>query len=113
MMNGNSQWVNVWVQIKLNGFSADYKTKFLYSDFTRFKDSIEKVLNGIESKCMFNTLEETFELIGNLDKELIYWNGIATHPVTGGSKLIFNIETNKIRLQDLIQEIDDDLDILQ
>lgn len=100
------KWVNCEVKIRLNGFVADFRNKFLIDDFQNFNDSITESLKDMSKPILFHSLEESIYLKGIIDiSGQVFWEGNVIYPVGDGNKLIFRFNTELAQIDTLSNDL--------
>jgi hypothetical protein len=107
------QWVKVYVNVKLNGFTASYNVSIELESFTSFLETLRSCSIDRTQEIFFTTLEDSITLSGKyIDSEMVQWNGKLQYPVGIGSILNFNMETDTAQIENLINELEFELNNL-
>jgi len=102
----DSKWLRVNINIKLIGFTVDFRSEFLTDDFPQFLKSIERAINEKNSEVEFKTMEESFYLKGTINHlGTVEWIGFAIYPAGNGNKLTFKFESEYYQLEQLKNDL--------
>jgi len=98
----DKKWLKADVNVKVIGFTADFRSELLIDDFNQFLKTIDEAINKESNEVEFKTMEETFYLKGTVNHlGTLEWIGFAVYPVGDGNKLTFKFESEYLQLERL------------
>lgn len=104
------QWLMVFVDVKLCGFTASYSVSIELESFTTFLKTLKNSSTDNTQDIVFTTLEDSITLIGKyVDFGKIQWKGKFQYPIGDGNVLNFKMETNATQIQNIINELEFEL----
>ncbi|WP_320018250.1 hypothetical protein [Labilibaculum manganireducens] len=114
LIQGNStdeyQWLIVFIDAKLRGFTASYNISIELESFTSFLETLKKWSIDNTQEIAFTTLEDSLTLNGKYDDlGKIQWRGKLQYPIGDGNILDFKMETDVVHVESLINELEFEL----
>lgn len=100
------KWIKSELKIKLDGFNSNQHIELLEDDFVGFHNSIEESLKNFSKPIVFNTIEESIFLKGNIEPSgQVLWEGYTIYPIGDGNKLSFRFETELAQVDNLLIDL--------